>query len=386
MLRCRSSYVLLAIVASLCKVLAVNTLGDDESLKMSLMRARPKVGGHHDAASKTHLHTLDKADAASPINAALLLRKRSRASGSSKTAVIISSGEAQLDERSSRRDTMPRSSRASSHGEIQLEAAEPIYRRTWKAREEILGPIHPRTLTSSNNVAGLLRNMGKHAEADPIYRRTLKAKEEAADDHVRLHLEDPVLATQSLAAVSQAPAFGAAASAAGTAVPAAGAAAAGSAAPALGASAPNATVPAGAAAPNATGASSPIILVMWVTGIVIGACVSLALTRRRDLSPYQQATRSVPFERQPLARPPGYQEKEKRFDRLRSGKSVQSDYEGSSGESDSEEKPQAKKPSTKTGGSPTRGDSKQSQPETTHEASLSLSRTGSNNSKRNRRQ
>jgi tetratricopeptide (TPR) repeat protein len=55
--------------------------------------------------------------------------------------------------------------------------AEPLYRRALEARERVLGPEHPNTLKSVNNLALLLNNKGDHAGAEPLYRRALEAKE-----------------------------------------------------------------------------------------------------------------------------------------------------------------------------------------------------------------
>jgi len=56
-------------------------------------------------------------------------------------------------------------------------AAEPLYRRALEARERVLGPEHPDTLTSVNNLAELLRTQGDYGAAEPLYRRVLEARE-----------------------------------------------------------------------------------------------------------------------------------------------------------------------------------------------------------------
>jgi len=55
--------------------------------------------------------------------------------------------------------------------------AEPLYRRALEARERVLGPEHPDTLVSVNNLAGLLESTGDYAGAEPLYRRALEASE-----------------------------------------------------------------------------------------------------------------------------------------------------------------------------------------------------------------
>jgi tetratricopeptide (TPR) repeat protein len=58
-----------------------------------------------------------------------------------------------------------------------LAAAEPMYRRALEAQERVLGPEHPDTLTSVNNLAVLLEKKGDLAAAEPMYRRALEAQE-----------------------------------------------------------------------------------------------------------------------------------------------------------------------------------------------------------------
>jgi hypothetical protein len=52
-----------------------------------------------------------------------------------------------------------------------------LYRRALEARERVLGPEHPDTLRSVNNLAELLRGKGDHAGAEPLYRRALEGNE-----------------------------------------------------------------------------------------------------------------------------------------------------------------------------------------------------------------
>ncbi|MCX5674853.1 MAG: tetratricopeptide repeat protein, partial [Planctomycetota bacterium] len=56
--------------------------------------------------------------------------------------------------------------------------AEPLYRRAWEAREGVLGPEHPSTLTTVNNLAELLRSKGDYAGAEPLHRLALEAQEQ----------------------------------------------------------------------------------------------------------------------------------------------------------------------------------------------------------------
>ncbi|MEZ5578736.1 MAG: tetratricopeptide repeat protein [Candidatus Competibacteraceae bacterium] len=51
--------------------------------------------------------------------------------------------------------------------------AEPLYQRALAAREKVLGPEHPDTLSSVNNLAGLYQSQGRYGEAEPLYQRVL---------------------------------------------------------------------------------------------------------------------------------------------------------------------------------------------------------------------
>jgi len=55
--------------------------------------------------------------------------------------------------------------------------ALPLFRRALESRERLLGPEHPDTLTSVNNLAHCLNALGDAAGALPLYRRALESKE-----------------------------------------------------------------------------------------------------------------------------------------------------------------------------------------------------------------
>ena len=55
--------------------------------------------------------------------------------------------------------------------------AEPLYQRALAISEKVLGPDHPDTATSLNNLAGLYNNQGKYDEAEPLYQRALAIDE-----------------------------------------------------------------------------------------------------------------------------------------------------------------------------------------------------------------
>jgi hypothetical protein len=52
---------------------------------------------------------------------------------------------------------------------------EAMGRQVLKSREKVLGPEHPDTLTSINNLAIVLRIQGKYEEAEVVGRRALKS-------------------------------------------------------------------------------------------------------------------------------------------------------------------------------------------------------------------
>ena len=55
--------------------------------------------------------------------------------------------------------------------------AEPLFRRAMEARERVLGPDHPDTLSSVNSLALLLDGKRDYAGAEPLYRRAMEARE-----------------------------------------------------------------------------------------------------------------------------------------------------------------------------------------------------------------
>lgn len=54
-----------------------------------------------------------------------------------------------------------------------------LYRRALAAREKVLGPEHPNTLSSVNNLAALYESQGRYGEAEPLHRRALAGREKA---------------------------------------------------------------------------------------------------------------------------------------------------------------------------------------------------------------
>jgi len=56
--------------------------------------------------------------------------------------------------------------------------AEPLYQRALAIYEQQLGPTHPDTATSLNNLAVLYRSQGRYNEAEPLYQRALAIREQ----------------------------------------------------------------------------------------------------------------------------------------------------------------------------------------------------------------
>ncbi len=67
------------------------------------------------------------------------------------------------------------------HDQGRLEEAEPLYRRALAIREKALGPEHPDTLQTLSNLAALYQDQGRLEEAEPLYRRALAIREKALD-------------------------------------------------------------------------------------------------------------------------------------------------------------------------------------------------------------
>ena len=79
-----------------------------------------------------------------------------------------------------------------------LERAIPLYERTLEARRSKLGPDHPHTLTSQNNLANAYKLAGKLDRAIPLYERTMEAEEEEARPRGSCHSGRPEQSRQRL--------------------------------------------------------------------------------------------------------------------------------------------------------------------------------------------
>jgi hypothetical protein len=51
-----------------------------------------------------------------------------------------------------------------------------MHRQTLELRKKVLGPEHPDTLTSMNNLGWVLSSQGKHVEAEQIHQQTLELR------------------------------------------------------------------------------------------------------------------------------------------------------------------------------------------------------------------
>ena len=59
--------------------------------------------------------------------------------------------------------------------------ALPLYQRALKICEKALGPKHPDTATSLNNLAGLYRDMGAYEQALALFHRALQIQGEGPE-------------------------------------------------------------------------------------------------------------------------------------------------------------------------------------------------------------
>src|SRR6266581_3902872 len=55
--------------------------------------------------------------------------------------------------------------------------AEPLWKSVLAMCEQVLGPEHPDTLSTINNLALLYWNQGKYEQAEPLYQRSLAGRE-----------------------------------------------------------------------------------------------------------------------------------------------------------------------------------------------------------------
>ena len=67
------------------------------------------------------------------------------------------------------------------------EEAEAMHRRDLEGSEKVLGPEHPSTLTSVNNLGSVLESQGKYEEAEAMHRRDLRGMREGARARAPIH-------------------------------------------------------------------------------------------------------------------------------------------------------------------------------------------------------
>ena len=58
--------------------------------------------------------------------------------------------------------------------------AEPLYQEALRIRQKVLGPEHPETATSINNLAALYQDMGEYAKAEPLYQEALRIRQKVS--------------------------------------------------------------------------------------------------------------------------------------------------------------------------------------------------------------
>ncbi|RPA91598.1 hypothetical protein L873DRAFT_1713537 [Choiromyces venosus 120613-1] len=59
-----------------------------------------------------------------------------------------------------------------------------MHRRALESTEKVLGPDHPETLASVNNLASVLQDLGRYAESETMHRRALESTEKVlGPDH-----------------------------------------------------------------------------------------------------------------------------------------------------------------------------------------------------------
>ena len=55
--------------------------------------------------------------------------------------------------------------------------AEPLYQQALRIRQKVLGPEHPDTATSLNDLAVLYQDMGEYAKAEPLLQEALRIRQ-----------------------------------------------------------------------------------------------------------------------------------------------------------------------------------------------------------------
>ncbi len=61
--------------------------------------------------------------------------------------------------------------------EGQYAQAQPLFEQTLSIKERSLGPEHPDTATSLDNLASLYKDVGQDVQAQPLYKRALAIRE-----------------------------------------------------------------------------------------------------------------------------------------------------------------------------------------------------------------
>jgi tetratricopeptide (TPR) repeat protein len=62
--------------------------------------------------------------------------------------------------------------------------AEPLYQEALRIQRKVLGPEHPDTANSLDNLAGLYQAMGEYAKAEPLRHEALRIRQKVlGPDH-----------------------------------------------------------------------------------------------------------------------------------------------------------------------------------------------------------
>ena len=69
--------------------------------------------------------------------------------------------------------------------------AEPLLQEALRICQKVLGPEHPATATSLNNLAALYQDMGEYAKAEPLYQEALRDPSEGPWTRTSRHGDQP---------------------------------------------------------------------------------------------------------------------------------------------------------------------------------------------------
>ena len=76
------------------------------------------------------------------------------------------------------------------HSRLQYEKAEPLYAKVLEVKHRLLGPEHPETLTTMNQLAGTYKHRGQHEKAEALYEQVLEVAAPRARPRAPGRLDD----------------------------------------------------------------------------------------------------------------------------------------------------------------------------------------------------